>query len=297
MKYVILIVLVMVAAGFVFRNDLNQYLIAGKTTEQKEEKGKKGKKEKSAAQEVADVAIVQKWELPEVLREVSGIAYVDEQRFACIQDEEGTIYIYNRATNEIEKEIPFAAPGDYEGITLNNNTAYVVRADGHLYEVPMNEGKKGVKEYGTPLTVEQNVEGLFYDKNGNRLLLAIKDDEPNTKDYKGVYAFDLSSNTFVKDPVFKIELKNPLLNGETGKKNSTIKPSEIAMHPATGDIYITDGPAARLLVMDANGKAKKLYHLGKDYPQAEGITFSPSGDLFISNEGKKRGTIIQTELR
>ena len=296
MKYLIGILIVLVGAGFVFRNDLNQYLIAGKTLEQKEEKGKKGKKKEPKGEKDAEVAIVQKWELPEVLREVSGIAYIDGDRFACIQDEEGTIFIYNRATNEIEKEIPFAGPGDYEGITLADNTAYVVRADGRLYEVPMAEGKKGVKEWETSLTVEQNVEGLFYDKKKDRLLLAIKGDEPHTKDYKGVYAFDVKTKKFVKEPVFKIDVNNNLLNSG-GKKGGSIKPSEIAIHPVTGDIYVTDGPAARLLVMDAEGNAKKLYHLGSDFPQAEGMTFSPSGELFISNEGKKRGNIIQTDIK
>lgn len=289
MKYVIGILIVLAGVGLVFRSDLKPYLIAGKTSGQKEEKGEK-------RQNDAEVVIVQKWVLPEVLREVSGIAYMDANRFACIQDEEGTIFIYNRATNAIEKEIPFAGTGDYEGITLAGNTAYVVRADGRLYEVPLNEGMRGVNEWETSLTVEQNVEGLFYDKKGDRLLLAIKGNEPHTKDYKGVYAFDVRSKKFVKEPVFKIDVNNSLLNG-SGKKGGDIKPSEIAIHPVTGDIYVSDGPAARLLVMDAEGNAKKVYHLGNEFPQAEGITFSPSGELFISNEGKKRGTIIQTYIK
>ena len=262
MKYLIGILIVLVGLGFIFRNDLNPYLIAGKTSEKKEEKDKKNKEKKGKNGKDAKVTIVQKWELPEVLREVSGIAYMDADRFVCIQDEDGSIFIYNRATKTIEKEIPFAGPGDYEGITLANNTAYVVRSDGRLYEVPMTEGGKGVKEWETSLTIEQNVEGLFYDKKEDRLLLAIKGDEPHTKEYKGVYAFDVKRKKFVKEPVFKISAHNSLLSEKEGKKGGRIKPSAIAIHPVTGDIYVTDGPAARLLVMDAAGNAKKLYQPG-----------------------------------
>ena len=298
MKYILWIALVLVAAGFIFREDLGPYLVAGKTTVsengEKENGEKKGKKERKGEQP-SEVRIVKKWLLPEVLREVSGIAYLDAQRFATVQDEEGTIFIYNHADGKIEKEIPFAGPGDYEDIAVANNTAYIVRSDGRLYEVPMQGEKKDVKEYSTPLTVEHNVEGLFYDGANNRLLIAIKDDEPQTKDYKGIYAFNLTNNTFEEKTVYHIDMKEDMLKG-SGKKKDTFRPSGLAIHPQSKELYVLDGPGARLLVMDANGKAKKIYNLGPDYPQAEGITFSPEGTLFISNEGKKQGNIIQTGL-
>jgi len=293
MKYILWIALVLVGVGFVFKEDLAQYLVAGTTTGSEEESDKKDKK-KGSKQKPSEVSIVKKWELPEVLREVSGIAYLDEQRFATVQDEEGTIFIYNHAAGKIEKEISFAGPGDYEDITVKNNTAFIVRADGRLYEVPLQGNKKDVKEHNTPLTVAHNVEGLFYDEENNRLLIAIKDDEPHTKEYKGIYAFNLQTNTFVEEPVYKIGMNDELLKGD-GKKAKKFRPSALAIHPQTKELYVLDGPSARLLLMQ-DGKAKKVYQLGPQFPQAEGITFSPSGELYISNEGKKQGNIIHTKL-
>ncbi|MGV3656767.1 MAG: SdiA-regulated domain-containing protein [Chitinophagaceae bacterium] len=288
MKYIVGIALLLAAAGFFFRKDIGRYLVAGQTAMVQQD-GKGNDKNKEAV-----LSIVDKWELPEILREVSGIAWMDEKRFACIQDEDGIIFIYNHADEKIEKEIPFAGPGDYEGITLNGDTAYVVRADGHLYQVPLNKGKKGVKELPTPLTVAHNVEGLFYDKDNNRLLLAIKDDEPGNKDYKGIYAFDLSGSGFNEIPVFKISNNEDIVQKE-GKKKGVLRPSAIAIHPQSKALYVVDGPGARLLQMQ-NGKAENVYRLGKDFPQAEGIAFSPEGDMFISSEGKKRGVIVQVAL-
>lgn len=75
-------------------------------------------------------------------------------------------------------------------------------------------------------------------------------------------------------------------------------PSAIGIHPATRGIYITDGPGARLLVMDASGNIESLHQLGKDFAQPEGLTFSPRGELFISNEGTKQpGNILKVEIK
>ncbi len=39
--------------------------------------------------------------------------------------------------------------------------------------------------------------------------------------------------------------------------------------------------------MDANGKKKNLFLLDEaQFPQPEGVAFTPEGELFISSEGK-----------
>ncbi|RYZ22820.1 MAG: hypothetical protein EOO10_21450, partial [Chitinophagaceae bacterium] len=243
-----------------------------------------------------EINITERWDLPAVLKEVSGIAYIDKDRFACIQDEDGTIFIYNRASKKVEKEIPFAGPGDYEDISLIGNTAWVVRADGRLYETDITAGKQA-KEYATPLTVEHNIEGLSYDKKNNRLLLAVKDDDAGTKDYKNIYAFDLAKKTLVSEPVIRIDVNHELLGTGKGKKEKTVRPSALEIHPVTGELYVTDGPQRRLIVMDASGNIKRLLSLGKSFQQPEGIAFSPQGELFISNEGTKEpGNILQVNV-
>ena len=88
-------------------------------------------------------------------------------RFACIQNEAGTIFIYNTTTGKIENKISCAGVGDYEGITINDNTVYVVCADGTIYEVNINISKASAKQYKTPLKAEHNIEGLCFDRNNN----------------------------------------------------------------------------------------------------------------------------------
>ena len=217
-----IVIAIVAITTFIFWKDIPSFSNAANTEKVKEEKDKKGDKKNGDSNDSeisSQVKVVQKWDLPSVLKEVSGIAYIDDQRFACVQDEEGKIFIFNTALNKIEKEMPFGAPGDYEGITLNGTTAYVVRADGRLFETDMSGAKSDAKEYPTSLTAEQNIEGLCYDKNNNRLLLAIKADEPGKPGYKGIYAFDIATKKFVKEPVFKINMADAAFNTKGGKKN------------------------------------------------------------------------------
>ena len=262
----------------------------------KKDKGKK-KRDKDNKGGASDVSIVSKWDLPEELKEVSGIAYMDNNRFACVQDEKGIVFIYNRGTNAIEKQIPFRGAGDYEAIAVNGNTAFVATADGEIFEMNIEGGNAAVKKHKTGLTAAHDVEGLCYDKNNNRLLLAGKNADPADKNYKGIYAFDLASKSFNQTPVYKIKKDDPQLTGKGGRK-SNVMPSEIAIHPSTNELYITDGSNARLLILGSDGKVSRLLELGKSFSQPEGIAFSPAGDIFISNEGNKEaGNIIQVAIR
>jgi uncharacterized protein YjiK len=297
MRFGLLVAAVIIAGGFIFWKDINGLVAHGQQLVQPEKKEKKKDEKKENENPSPGIHIMEKWDLPAELKEVSGIAYMDNDRFACVQDEEGTIFIYNRSSEQIEKKIPFAAPGDYEGITLNGQTAYVVRADGRLFEVDLNGGKSAAKEYKTPLTVEHNVEGLCYDESNNRLLLAIKDEEPGNSNQKGIYAFDLSKKALAEKPVLQIDLEHKVFMNSGAKKNKAIKPSAIGVHPQTKELYITDGPKSRLLIMNASGDIKKLVSLGKEFAQPEGITFSPQGAIFISNEGTDQpGNIIQVKV-
>jgi uncharacterized protein YjiK len=279
--------------AFIFWKDIRSFTgkkagptkVKSEKNDSAKKKSKKNKQENTKAFD-SSIKIVQKWDMPSDLKEISGIAYVGKNRFACVQDELGKIFIFNTATGEVEKKIQFAGSGDYEGITIVGETAYIMRADGKLFELKNYSSEKpSLVEHDTHLTAKQDVEGLCYDEKNNRLLLAIKGREPNSKDYKGIYAFDLASKKIATTPAIKIDLTHNIWSGT--KSKNKIQPSDIDVHPVTGDVYIIDGPDSKLLVMGADGTKKKLYQLSNtDFPQPEGMAFNQAGELFISNEGR-----------
>ncbi|MCL6219229.1 SdiA-regulated domain-containing protein [Zunongwangia pacifica] len=249
-----------------------------------------------------EYTIQQRWDLPRRLEEISGMDFIDDDRMAAIQDEEGIIFIYNLNSKKIEKEIEFGKSGDYEGLAIVGNDAFVMRSDGVLFEVKDYLEKKQPKviKHKTFIKAKHNAEGLCADLKNNRLLVAVKDRDPLSNNTKGIYAFDLKSKKLLKTPVFAIDLEDPIFeNVKTKNKLTVMMPSEVNIHPKTGEIYITDARNPKLLILSPNGDSKKLYLLKrKKFYQPEGIAFRKNGDLFISNEGHSDpANILEVELQ
>ncbi|MHA6280608.1 SdiA-regulated domain-containing protein [Salinimicrobium sp. CAU 1759] len=236
----------------------------------------------------SSVTINKTWKLPSILNEVSGIAFLPPNRIACIQDEKGSIFIYNLETSSLEREIKFAGGGDYEGISIQDNTAYVLESNGTVYRIADFMEDARTEIFKTFLSSKNDTEGLFYEAAKNRLLIAVKAEDPNSKNQKGIYAVELPSMKMQKTPVFSLTFQEQLFD-DIRKKNAedTFFPSEVAVDPSTGEILILEAREPKLLILDPDGKAKALHVLSRElFPQPEGLTFDASGRLYISNEGR-----------
>lgn len=214
-----------------------------------------------------------------------------------MQDELGTIFIYNLVQSKIEKEIPFGAKGDYEGVEITPKAFYVLRADGTIIEV-LKAGNK-VKEFPTRLTAKSDTEGMCYDAKNERLLISLKASEDSSSGIRNVYAFSLSTYKLSDAPVFSINTKDAIFDLENGgKRKDEFNPSTLAMHPVTGEFYFTGGTNSSLLII--NKDAKPVYYTllnPAPFVQPEAIAFSPTGDLFIATEGAKGpGKIMKVKL-
>lgn len=249
-----------------------------------------------STEKLSGLAVEQMWEVPTELKEISGIAYLDEQRLACVQDEKGSVFIFNIGDQKIEREIPFGNQGDYEDLAIVENNIYVLRADGRLFSIEnFSTNSPAIKEHNTRLTGYE-FEGLCYDKSRNRLLLAVKEETKGkaNEQSRPVFAFDLANEKINTNAVFTIALNKEV--SDTKEKSETLKPSAMAIHPETGEIYVLEGAKPKLLVLDPGGKPHHLRKLkGKEFIQPEGLAFSPGGTLFIANEGskKKPGNILR----
>lgn len=244
-----------------------------------------------------NLEISNSWDLPEELNEISGLAWLHENTFACVQDEEGYIFIYDLDQEKITSKIKFAGPGDYEGIAINGTDAYVMRSDGLVYEIQnFQTESREVSEFKTLFSEDNNIESLTFDSKNNRLLTAPKDRDLNDDNFKGVYQISLDQKTMDKNPIVKIDMNEEVFKSFKSKKiYKTFNPSEIAIHPKTNDFYILEGKNPKFIVLNSEGELQNLQPLDpKTFPQPEGITFTEDGRLFISNEAKNgKATILE----
>jgi len=216
---------------------------------------------------------VAKFVLSDDLEEISGLAYIDENTIAAVQDEDGAIFLIDSNSGEIKDEIQFGKNGDYEGITYCHGKYWVLRSDGTLFKVRNN---KEPKKFSFNDKKGFDFEGLCYDEKNERLLIACKSHKKKDKNkYIYIYGFSLKDKKFEDKPVLKISKE---------KIHPRFKPSGIAIHP-NGDIYILSAFSNTLVVLSESGDLKSVVPLiVKNFQQAEGITFTPDGDLYISNE-------------
>jgi len=242
--------------------------------------------------------ISQQWDMPNELEEISGISFIDDDRLACVQDEKGVVYIYNLRSSKVEKTIDFGDPGDYEGITMVGTTCYVLRSDGVLFKIEdLDSDPKKTVEIETSLKREYNFEGLSYDKANDQLLLAIKDKASD--DFKPIFAFNMKNNKLKQEPFLRIPFSSNVFDKlEEKKSEKLIRPSDLAISPKDGNVYILEGSNPKLMIMTPSGTPQKLYVLKeKQFAQPEGISFNSLGEIFISNEGHGGpGNIIKLSL-
>lgn len=237
--------------------------------------------------EILRYEILEKWDLPKALNEVSGIAWIGEDRIACVQDEDGIVFIYNLRTSNVEDKIEFGSGGDYEGIAVVGKDAYVLRSDGVIMEISGFTGEDPqVQKYVTNLNRLPgiNIEGLCADPSNNRLLLAVKERKGNSEQ-REIYALDLNEKTLGNEFLFTVDFSDPIF--QKIKKKEKFSPGEINVHPETGEYFILDGTRPKLLITEQNGTPKELFMFKlEDFGNPEGLTFSPEGDLYISNEAE-----------
>ena len=245
-------------------------------------------------------------DLPDSLREISGITIIDTTTIACIQDENGIVFMYDILKKKIKNKLYFYKHGDYEGICKVDTSIFILRSDGALFEILNYESKTlSVIRYPTEMKAANN-EGLCYDKISNRLLMARKNKIAKGKENKnkrGIYAFDLATKEFSEDPVInfnvdsvkKIVLKNniKLPLGRKGIKAPSVvlhfASSEISIHPLTGKIFILSSTDHLLFIINRDGVIECVEHLNPlIFVQPEGLAFLNNGDMLISNEGHKQ---------
>lgn len=248
-----------------------------------------------------------KYRLPSKLVEISGLSCITDSTIACVQDEEGDVYIFNPIDGEVHHKINFGKDGDYEGVEYIDGSVYVIRSSGKLYEIQaFGTDNQTTTKHKLFLEKANNPEGVAYDPIHHRLLISAKGrpgDEHSIKEENNIYGFDLETKTLMEEPMMSFSSSdiydflgqsrlrevhdratNFLLPGSIGIL--AFHPSGIAVHPISGNIYMVTSRGNLLIVLSHDGEILYICDLPEtQFKKPEGITFLPNADLLIANEG------------
>jgi uncharacterized protein YjiK len=240
-----------------------------------------------------------KYFLGEDLEEISGLSWFDGNRLACVQDESGRVFIYDPEADKVTRRIKFGRSGDYEGVEWVGDSLYVIKSDGTLLSFPATGDEPVVTTTELPFTGDVDIEGLGYDPQSKHLLLAVKtlrDSTDKAMPDKLVYAFDPVRRQLLPQPFMTLrqaDLEAFLKTHQQGKspkkkaEKVVYKPSGVAVHPRTGEVYLLASEGKKLLVLSRQGAIRAAVQLSpRMLKQPEGICFAPGGDLYISSEGR-----------
>lgn len=228
--------------------------------------------------------------LDKELLEISGMYYLPDTRIAAINDEEGKIFLINSTTGDYTVT-KFGRKRDYEDVVVAGDYYYVLESNGNIHRVPVAMANTE-EEFEFPREKKIEFESMYYDPSRQKLVLVSKE-QRETK--KGViaYTFDMDSLRFSDDTIYEIRRKE--IHKQLKDNNADFKPSAAAIHPILNKLFIVASVGKAMMQCTLDGKIEHVWLLNPDqFPQPEGLTFAPNGDMFISNEGVNgKATILK----
>lgn len=247
--------------------------------------------------------------LPDELSDIAGLSLSPDGRsLVALNYKDGDIHYINKWNGDLEHSVRFKRRGNYKGIEAVRNDVFIIKENGTVYHISeLDSDKPKTKSFNTPLNVKFAIQGLTYHPIRNELLIACQgnDGDEAFDDSKSIYVFDLDSKQLFRQPMFLIEDQDifdylnqyqpPLEEGDElfykPPKEKPFKPSAIAIHPRTDELFLISSYNMMLIILSEEGK---LLHAEKLDPfllvEPEGMCFDMDGTLYISSKGSKGST-------
>ena len=220
-----------------------------------------------------DINKPQKENLGKVLNEISGICFNDDDNsLLAISDSKEKVFQINIDKQKLKDYTNKVVPSnsDIEDVAKVDSAVYMLSSKGIIYELSSKKNDTAkIKAYSFGSNDQNDFETIYYDPSINSLVMVCKKCPVDKgKDLRSAYRFDLATKQF--------------------------DPSAAAIHPINKRLYVLSSAGNLLVIADTRGKIIEGYELNPDqFPQAEGIAFSPNGDMFIVNEGKFGAPTLQ----
>lgn len=224
------------------------------------------------------------------LEEVSGIAFEpgSDSMLMAINDEEGFIFPVNiNSPKSNPDHFKFAGLGDYEDICFYKGMWRVLQSNGTIHSTDI---EKNIVLNPADILPEGEYEGMV--AYGDTLFVICKECSGDKKGKATVFFINSKNDSMYVAGTGTMNAKDFIRT-----KSKKILASALARHPITNDWYILSHLNGCLFIADPQFRVKEYIKLSRSiFLQPEGIAFTSSGNLFISNEGdESSGSIMVFE--
>lgn len=227
--------------------------------------------------------------LPLELDEISGLTYwAPDSSLMAINDEQGYLYKIPVGAPQKISRWKFAAGNDYEDIAIVDSTFFVLRSNGNVVAFRYTDDADSLYQEVIPFDIGagNEFEAICAVPGEHRLLLVCKDCEQDNKKTLSLFWLDVSTLQFSEA---EGRILTEKIAAAAGKKSVRFKPSAAAFSPVDRRLYLVSS-VNKMLVIVSDNEPVNIYRLdARLFKQPEGMTFSPRGDLFISNEAAEVG--------
>lgn len=241
------------------------------------------------------------FELPQALKEVSGLAASSKGTLWAVGDERGTLFELSPNNGKVIRTVEFERKGDFESVEeVPDGTVIAGRSDGTLFLVDPKDPKQATK-----LEVKVgpicDLEGIAWLAAKKRLLLSCKNEAISHSGF-AIYALDLQTKKLDPEPWAVVKMKalkdyvaaHPDDRDLKHVKLKSFGPSGLAVHPKTGEVWVLSSTGRMLLVLGTDGGVRRIEGLDrKTHAHPEGLCFTSDGTLFIGNEGNSGKAVVQ----
>ena len=240
------------------------------------------------------LAPVAKWVLPDVLREVSGVAVTSDGRILAHNDERARVYVLHPSRGVIVKEFTVGErglAGDFEAITVSGSDIFMMMSNGDVYQ--FREGKENdfvpFKRFDTKLGKECEFEGMAVEPGSGAFLLLCKViGEKSKRDRVLIYRWLSQPGKAPVVSTISVPLSEAI--GANGWKE--LSPSDLTIDPATGNYVLIAGRQKALVEITPSGSVVRSFPLPGNPQQPEGVAITRDGILIIGDEGVTRAADI-----
>jgi uncharacterized protein YjiK len=225
--------------------------------------------------------------LPVELDEISGLAfYSHDTSVFAIGDEFGFLYKIPLTKGKPIRKWKFSNQGDYEDLVMVDKVFYVLQSNGNIMAFTFDDHNQILTQQKQFPASGNEFEILYFDPHIFKLVLLCKDCETDKKKALTAFYFNLLNKQYDDSSSINVTAIANMI----GEKKIKFKPSAAAIHPITDELYIISSINKLLVVTDRKGNVKQTFPVDAGlFKQPEGITFTPEGDLIISNEAADRG--------